>query len=454
MWGGCGAWCPASPFNVTKSAMFGRKKFISEEIEKLTEDNITRFISSYPNYDFTGYFPDFPKYFMDCCGVPFCPDGCEDNSPGCPKKEKEPTGNLKAQMAYNSTIRGCPNRRVRVHLRAPIGDLTDQEKECIRQKAGTYIIFHRVDDISPDSPDHAMLLKNFETYKTANRQDMSREDRIRINVALALIKLAAHLRATRRRAWGYSLVVGNVPGIPIKLKQSERDAFRSATDPQTAETTKNETQAKERKPRRSKYEEGVQNYLHNLVVSVKEGDLSQDFALKLTPLVVAGALKEKPEFKTVKIKGEVREVKIESIEDRVGRTKTWKNRNDILKQIGSSPPLSVSDVYDNRTFNKSTGLPDSVSKVRSNEEYETAVEKFLHALYYKAAETNKIKPDEYCSMVSELTTKVVATWIQKNEPAFRNRSIATISDGVRDSTAWNNREEILNTDRYRETAEE
>jgi len=452
--GGCGVWV-LRPSISAEPAMFDPDKLIEisiqQTIEKDIEKNIIRFTSSYPNFDFTGYFPTFPDYFIDCCGTPFCPDGCEENSSDCPKKKKTPD-NLRLKRQHWSEIRSCPKKQQLVYMRVHIGDLTKQEIECIRQVsyARTYIVFRLTTEITLDSPEHSMLLKNFEAVKTANRQGLSREDRFRVMVALAVIKLASHLRSTRRRAWGYSLIVGNVPGIPVD--QSARAAFKFL--PNSASPTTKGSKPKQTRKRESKYEVSVENYLHKLVDLVKKGDKPQAFALNLTPMDVALALQKKEKFKTVKIKGVEHEVKIESIEDRVGRSKAWKNRHNILKEIKSTPPSSVAEAFDKRTFDKSTGLPNSVSKVRNgNEEYETAVEEFLHALHNQVA-FDTIKPDKYCSMVSELTTKVVATWIQKNKPTFSGRSIVTISDGVRDSTAWINREVILNTDRYRETTEE
>lgn len=84
---------------------------------------------------------------------------------------------------------------------------------------------------------------------------------------------------------------------------------------------------------------------------------------------------------------------------------------------------------------------------RSRKEYEEPTEEFLRALRKKIL-LNEITSEKYCSMVSKLTPKTVATWIQKNALAFKGKSIESIVNGVQYSDTWKNREQILNVETY------
>ena len=432
------------PSIITEPAMFDPDKLIEisiqQTIEKDIEKNIIRFTSSYPNFDFTGYFPTFPDYFIDCCGAPFCPDGCEENSSDCPKKKKTPD-NLRLKRQHWSEIRSCPKKQQLVYMRAHIGDLTKQEIECIRQVsyARTYIVFRLATEITPDSPEHSMLLKNFEAVKTANRQGLSREDRFRVLVALAVIKLAAHLRSTRRRAWGYSLIVGNVPGIPVD--QSARAAFTFLPNSASPTTKAKDKSKKKRKPRISKYDVAVERYLRELAEAIEQGDQKAEFAEKLSPMDIAKALHEKDIFKTKKIKGIETETTITSIKDRVRRSEPWKNRKKILQPIYGEQPPDVADVLESWT-DEGTGELEGLNKVEVREEFEALVEEYLQALR-NAFLHKKITPEDYWSKAARLTPADIAEWIKQTKPKFKKRGTESIKYGVANSSAWLNRDETL-----------
>ena len=139
--------------------------------------------------------------------------------------------------------------------------------------------------------------------------------------------------------------------------------------------------------------------------------------------------------------------KIESIEDRVGRSDAWKNRNDTLKEIYDSRPPSLEEFYDIRTIDMNSGCPDCVSEVEHNREHEDIVEEYLRQLHNRVL-LGKITSAEYYSEAANLSPKDVAKWLKTSNPAFKGKSPENIEAGVLYSNSWRNREEILNTSEY------
>ena len=203
---------------------------------------------------------------------------------------------------------------------------------------------------------------------------------------------------------------------------------------------------KTRKPRRLKYEDAVENYLHDLVRAVRMDDTIPEFATNLSYRNVAAVLHTRDEFKTYKKNGEILETLISSVENGVRHSKAWQNRFEILQQINGIKPPSLGEVYDKRTHTD-TVLPPGVNEVDCHEEYEDPVEEYLRALH-KNCLFERITPEQYCAQTTELTPKTVAKWLKENKTAFEKRSIATIENGVQCSMAWINREEILNVEAH------
>ena len=184
--------------------------------------NIRGFIGRYPNYRFPDNLVDYCSvYFIDCYET-YCPDGCD----GADGREREcPRRPSPQHYLPPPLLRGeCPKKEKNLYMRVHIGELTEDEvkflgsKSCIpydKPHALTLCIFRRAADILLDTPEerlaHYTLLKKFEEVKTADKQGLSRQQRDQITIAISAAKLAVNLRTTRKRAWGYSLVVGNVP---------------------------------------------------------------------------------------------------------------------------------------------------------------------------------------------------------------------------------------------------
>ena len=210
------------------------------------------------------------------------------------------------------------------------------------------------------------------------------------------------------------------------------DAARKPNDknkpikPKTKSVTDSNTQqpAKQpRKPRGSKYEDSVKDYLTKFSESVLEGIISPKEVEKLSPKSIAEYLKNVDKFKNTKI---------ENIEDRVGRTKAWKNRMEIL-----------GPVYKTKTFNsplsRETPLPSSVNVVKENrsEQFEVPVEAFLNKIRREANTC-----EMYLSTVEELTLEYIAECFKKQHKQFKDKSIESITKGIKFSEAWKNREQF------------
>jgi len=204
-----------------------------------------------------------------------------------------------------------------------------------------------------------------------------------------------------------------------------------------------------RKKRGSKFEDAADEYLRNLVDAVKRGEQTQAFALNLSSWDIAEVLIKKDKFKKYKKHGVEHNTELLSVNEGVRRSEAWETWQKQKKAlIGGTRPPSLEETYDKRTH-PDTKLPHGVHAVDCDrEEYEAPVEEFLQALHNQFL-CEKITQAKYLSIVAELTTEAVAAWIKKNKPAFKGRSIVTISDGVRDSTAWINRAKILNVDAYK-----
>jgi len=197
--------------------------------------NIEGFIGKYPNYKFPDNLGDYcTVYFIDCYES-CCPDGCDVECPGSEEgflPQVQPTrvpGDVKSLIPILPKRGECPKKEKRVFMRAHIGELTGDEvkfigtKSCISSDTPhpvTLCLFRQATDISLDTPEerlaHYTLLNKFEEVKAADRQGLSRTQRDKITIAMSAAKLAVNLSMTRKRAWGYSLVVGDVPGIPIE----------------------------------------------------------------------------------------------------------------------------------------------------------------------------------------------------------------------------------------------
>ena len=216
--------------------------------------NIEGFIGKYPNYKFPDNLGDYcTVYFIDCYESS-CPDGCDVECPGSAEgflPQVQPTrvpGDVKSLIPILPKRGECPKKEKRVFMRAHIGELTEDEvkfigtKSCISSDTPhpvTLCRFRQATDISLDTPEerlaHYTLLKKFEEVKAADRQGLSRTQRDKITIAMSAAKLAVNLRMTRKRAWGYSLVVGNVPGIPIEQSAPVLAVETQGTNRKTAD---------------------------------------------------------------------------------------------------------------------------------------------------------------------------------------------------------------------------
>jgi hypothetical protein len=116
----------------------------------------------------------------------------------------------------------CEKKDKRVYMRVHIGDLTEDEVRFIgvmSYNAYALCVFRRAADISLETAEenlkHSTLLERFEAVKAADRGERTWQQQLQITSAMSIVKLAAELSATRKRAWGYSLTVGNIPGLSI-----------------------------------------------------------------------------------------------------------------------------------------------------------------------------------------------------------------------------------------------
>lgn len=119
----------------------------------------------------------------------------------------------------------------------------------------------------------------------------------------------------------------------INKKGESVNADTTATKPANVVNSKQSATGKPKRTRQrspGKYEIHVQGFLDYVKDRVLQGDVTSSYAHNLAPLDVAEYLSENKNFK---------EAKIESITDRVSRSKAWKNRNEMFKPI-----------YDTATF--------------------------------------------------------------------------------------------------------
>jgi len=278
-------------------------KSFEKNIEKSIARNIDDFIARYPNYQFTGYFIDCPDYFIDCYEW-YCPVGCAATD--CPDKPKK--NQLPILLPSLFTQAKCPKQKKRLYMRGHIGELTQDEVKFIATHSTKLIVFRPAADISFDTPEkeheHSALLAEFKTVKAADRQGLPRPTRQQITIAESLIKLAANLRSTRKKAWGYSLVVGNVPGIPIGQP-----------------STTNEAAKPERAPGKSKYDDLVAAPLEQSIEDVATGKAAKLIKIK----EIVAIIKQSDLFKD-----DDTEPTDSSIEKGVKRNPAWKNRKKAL----------------------------------------------------------------------------------------------------------------------------
>jgi hypothetical protein len=216
-----------------------RKKDTSDKsLGASIANNIEGFIRRYPNYPPTDYLSVYCHDYVIDCYEWCCPDGCDRGAEFC---ERRYPPSPYSQVSRMPSHKGCPRMEKRVYTRTNIGELTEGEVKFIADIAlpATFVALRRTTDISLDTPeerlDHCTLLQKFEEFKAADRQELSRQKHHQITVVAALVKLATNLRKTRQRAWGYSLIVGNIPGIPIEqtgtpIEQSTHATHSTASD--------------------------------------------------------------------------------------------------------------------------------------------------------------------------------------------------------------------------------
>ena len=103
---------------------------------------------------------------------------------------------------------------------------------------------------------------------------------------------------------------------------------------------------------------------------------------------------------------------------------------------------NVKEVYDERTFDKKTKLPEGVSQIDFNvEEYDEPVLAYLIALRNERLKED-ISPEVYSEKVANLTPKTVAIELKKLDK-FKNRSLKTLAKGVELCSEWINHPETL-----------
>ena len=189
-----------------------------------------------------------------------------------------------------------------------------------------------------------------------------------------------------------------------------------------------ETQG-QRKKKSSKYEDAVEERLHNLKNGVLQGEISVKIAMKQVSIkAFAKHFKENSEL--------FGDAKIDTIEQYVGRSKAWKNRHHILQEVDGTKPPSISEAYDIRTYR------DGVSEINCDRErYEEHVEAFL-VKFRREALLKKTDIVLYNSAARNLSPKSVAGHLKTLEP-FKKTDITSIETGIKHSNAWRNRRETL-----------
>ena len=217
----------------------------------------------------------------------------------------------------------------------------------------------------------------------------------------------------------------------------------NATDsePKSKPRSKPTKSGEERKQRLKKYEDAVTDRLNKLKDGVLQSVITSE---KMEEELTTGKFAE--HFK--KYDSRFKKSEINSIIDRVRRSAAWKNRMGILKEVYGNRPPNLVEAYGEQAYDKDTGdLNVSVVDTK-REEYEDLVEAYLRDLQRKVL-SGEITSEKFCSDVAELTSKAIAEWIKEKGPAFKDRSLKSIENDVKKSYAWINREEILDTERYR-----
>ena len=343
IWGGCGAQCPACPFNADSPVMFDKSA------DKLIEQNTDRFISGYSNQKFTDY-PAYPDYFIDCYER-YCPDGCDVECPGSEEgflpvvQPKRVSGDIQSLMPILPKSGNCPKKEKRVYMRAHIGELTEDEVKLIRDtsRADALIVFRQVEDIPRNTPEeeneHSKLLANFESFKIADRQGLSRQKRLQITIAMSVMKKASDFRKARKRAWGYASIMGNIPGIsaeqPSVVKKRTKVSSKRSID-RTAESTANDGATTGRAPGKSKYDELVEVLVEQSIKAVVAG--------KAKKLITNKAMVEVLKNSNIFEDGNVPEDR--SIKRGIERNPAWINRKEALAKAWREADLG--ETYQNR----------------------------------------------------------------------------------------------------------
>jgi hypothetical protein len=226
-------------------------KSFTKSVGENVESNIERFIAEYPNYNSTDYFVDYPVYFIDCYEW-YCPAGCNVECPGSDEGflplvlPKQDPGGLRPPMSLPKEGE-CPKKEKRVYMRVHIGKLTEDEVKYIGDSSLSrkLIDFRLATDVSLETPeeilDHHFLLERYKAEKAADRQGLSSRKKHIITVVVSLVKLAVNLRTTRKRAWGYSLVVGNIPGIPVEQSSPATPSIVPEKSPEPGTSVEKQT---------------------------------------------------------------------------------------------------------------------------------------------------------------------------------------------------------------------
>ena len=275
------------------------KKFRDKSLETSVVKNIEGFMARYPNQKFA----DYPDYFIDCYEW-YCPGGgCDE----CPFKFRPPMPPL---LPPRATLKKgkCPKQEKRVHMRGHIGKLTDEEVKTVGDKAlisASLIVLRCATDISHDTPEaeseHSALLERFATISAADRKKLPSQTQLQITIAVSLVKLAEHLRTTRKRAEGYSLTIGSMPGI-------------------LAEQPSSETTNEDASLGQSKYDDLVEAMVEQSIKDVVAGKAKK----LISNEEIVEVLKKSSIFEDGKVP------KDSSIKKGIERNSAWKNRKKAL----------------------------------------------------------------------------------------------------------------------------
>lgn len=272
-------------------------------------------MARYPNSNIT----DYPDYFIDCYEW-YCPGGgCDE----CPFKFRPPIPPL---LPPRVTLRKgkCLKQEKRLCMRAHIGKLTNDEVKTVGDKAlisASLIVLRCAADISHDTPEaeheHSALLGRFETISAADRKKLPAQTQLQITIAVSLVKLAEHLRTTRKRAEGYSLTVGNMPG-------AEQPSSKTTDEDADTERSK------------SKYDV--------LIEAMVEQSINEVVAGKAKKLIsnekIVEVLKSSDIFKDSAVP------KDSSIKKGIERNPAWKNRKKALAKARQAAGLG--ETHNNR----------------------------------------------------------------------------------------------------------